>query len=86
MLDDRRLADQPLVRALAALLPGAMVCTADSATAVKARFAVVVGGAPLELPGVLAIGTPPLSELGASAAAKRRLWWALKPLLRALGR
>lgn len=86
VLAERRHADAPLVKALALLLPGAMICTADTATAVKARFALSVGGPPLNLPGLLAIAAPPLAELAASAVAKRRLWWALKPLLRELRR
>jgi len=86
VLAERRHADAPLVKALALLLPGAMICTADTASAVKARFALSIGGPPLNLPGLLAIAAPPLAELAASAVAKRRLWWALKPLLRELRR
>lgn len=86
VLAERRHADAPLVKALARLLPGVTICTAESATALKARFAVTLGSAPLTLPGVLAISAPPLDELRSGSVAKRRLWWALKPLLRELGR
>lgn len=86
VLAERRHADAPLVKALAGLLPGAMLCTADSAQSVAARFAVSLGVAPLSLPGVLVIELPTLAELIGSGSGKRRVWSKLKPLLRELGR
>lgn len=84
VLENRREADAPLLRALALILPGCTICTPDTVPSGAARFAVQVGiAAPLPC-DVLGVRVPSLSELRGSAAARRALWWAIKPLLKPL--
>jgi DNA polymerase III psi subunit len=84
VLEHRREADAPLLKALARVLPGCTICTLDTVPQGAARFAVQVGiVAPLPS-DVLGVRVPNLAELRGSAAARRALWWAIKPLLKPL--
>ena len=84
VLEHRREADAPLLRALARVLPGCTVCTPDTVPQGVARFAVQVGMAAPLPSDVLGVRVPTLAELRGSAAARRALWWAIKPLLKPL--
>ena len=76
-------ADEPFVQQLMKVFPGCMVCTPDSIGRGLARYAVLLGVDAALPVGVLGIKTLGLDGLRKSASARRALWWAIKPILKA---